>query len=341
MRAERLPLIVALFAAALAVSGPARAALGPGEGGITLAETRGHVTLWRIQYRAHNGLPRLATLVLPRWYGPHLHPRLPLVISPHGRGLSGRDNAMLWGGLPAAGSFAVISPDGQGRLLGNYSWGSPGQIADLARMPQIAQSELPWLRIDRSRIYAFGGSMGGQETLLLLAHHPTLLAGAASFDAVADFALQYRDFPQIGCNAVCRRDLGEPLGSRLRSLARDEIGGSPVTRPLAFAQRSPITYTRSIAASCVPLQLWWSPADKVVIDQQRQSGKLFWRLRKTNPRAPISGYVGFWIHSREMRATSMLPYALAEFGLLHRAAPAEGLALHRVPAPHSACTARR
>src|SRR5207244_371953 len=51
---------------------------------------RAHSALVRILgfgYRAHNGVERLAFLVLPRWYGPQRHPPIPLVISPHGRGV--------------------------------------------------------------------------------------------------------------------------------------------------------------------------------------------------------------------------------------------------------------
>ena len=36
--------------------------------------------------------------------------------------------------------------------------------------------------------------MGGQETLLLVARHPHLLAGAAAFDPATDMARRYRDF---------------------------------------------------------------------------------------------------------------------------------------------------
>ena len=86
----------------------------------------------KIHYRAHNGKRRSAYVVLPAWYGRRKHPRLPLVISPHGRGITGRANARLWGALPARGGFAVVSPDGQGRVLGLQSWGAVGQIDDLA-----------------------------------------------------------------------------------------------------------------------------------------------------------------------------------------------------------------
>src|SRR5205823_4115068 len=83
------------------------------------------------------GASRSASVVLPSWYGPMRHPAVPLVISPHGRGGDGRENARLWGNLPALGSFAVVNPDGEGsHLSGRFSWGAPGQIDDLARLAQ-------------------------------------------------------------------------------------------------------------------------------------------------------------------------------------------------------------
>src|SRR5262249_36763041 len=159
----------------------------------------------QISYRAHDGHRRRAYVALPHWYGPRQHVRIPFVISPHGRGVSALRNVKLWGALPAEGMFGVISPEGAGRKFSRYSWGSVGQIDDLARLPEIARRTLPWLRVDMHRIYAIGGSMGGQETLLLLARHPRMLAGAAAFDSVADFARQYRSFPKIPCDAACMK----------------------------------------------------------------------------------------------------------------------------------------
>ena len=270
----------------------------------------------RIRYVAHDGRPSSATVVLPAWYGPAANPPLPLIISPHGRSLSGRANSILWGNLPGRGSFAVVNPDARGRRVVGHSWGYAGHVADLARMPEILRTTVPWLRIDRHKLYAFGGSMGGQETLLLLARYPKLLAGAAAFSAVTDLALQYRNFNRLRCNNACRTLLGEQFGSSLRKLARREIGGGPGTSPGAYAARSPITHEGAIARSCVPLQLWWSVADQIVIDQQSQSGKLFWDLRRLNPAATVEAFVGFWIHSAEMRARTGLPLALSRFGLL-------------------------
>jgi pimeloyl-ACP methyl ester carboxylesterase len=291
----------------------------------------------KVRYIAHDGHASTATVVLPSWYGPAANPPLPLVISPHGRGLNGSANSILWGNLPGRGSFAVINPDARGRRVAGHSWGYAGQIADLARMPEILRTTMPWLRIDRARIYAFGGSMGGQETLLLLARHPSLLAGAAAFSSVTDLALQYRNFDRVRCKNACRVLLGTQFGSTLRKIARREIGGGPGTRPAAYAARSPITYARAIAGSCVPLQLWWSVSDQVVVDQQSQSGKLFWQLRQVNPRANVEAFVGFWIHSAEMRARTGLPLALSRFGLLPQAKAWENIRHVRTPA-EGACT---
>jgi pimeloyl-ACP methyl ester carboxylesterase len=183
-------------------------------------------------------------------------------------------------------------------------------------MPQIVRRALPWLRIAPRSTYAFGGSMGGQETLLLVARYPRLLAGAAAFDAVTDLALQYRNFPRLSCGPACRAAWGGPIGRALQAAARTEVGATPQAAPRAWALRSPITYARELASSCVPLQMWWSVADKIVVDQLQQSGRLFWELRRLNPTAPVEAWAGNWIHSSEMHERAMLPLALAGFGLL-------------------------
>jgi pimeloyl-ACP methyl ester carboxylesterase len=296
---------------------------------------QGGVRVWRIRYRAHNGARRNAFVLVPRSYRSAGEPPIPLIISPHGRGLTGRTGLATWGDLPARGGFAVVSPDGQGRVLrGAYSWGAGGDISDLAKMPQVVSRELPWLHLDHRRIYAFGGSMGGQETLLLLARHPQLLAGAAAFDAVADFPLQYHDFARLRCDSACLKRWKHPIGRELQELARKEVGGTPRQAPYAWALRSPIAYGDRIAFSCVPLQLWWSAKDEIVIDQQRQSERLYNLIRRLNPTAPVSAYYGYWRHSREMRARTRLPLALANFGLLPDA-DTENLTseLHAEPAP--------
>ena len=171
-----------------------------------------------------------------------------------------------------------------GRRLPLHSWGWRGQIADLSRMPQIVRSALPWLRVD-GRIYAVGGSMGGHETLLL-GQYPKLLDGAVAFDSVTNFYLRYHDFAQ-------------PRRPRCKAFARIEVGGTPRTNPRGYVLRSPTHWLPAIAQSGVPLQLWWSEADKIVIDQAKQSGAFYRELRKRRPRGRVEAVTGSWSHSFE------------------------------------------
>ena len=108
----------------------------------------------------------------------------------------------------------MICPGGMGRRLPLHSWGYRGQITDLARMHEIARRTLPWLRIDQRRIYALGGSMGGQETLLLLGQHPQLLAGAVAFDSVTNFYRRYNDFAITPGRRGLQRDVDPSGGAR-------------------------------------------------------------------------------------------------------------------------------
>ena len=305
-RRTRIAVLSAAALATAAIATPASRSAAPEEA----------VRTWTIHYTAHNGVDRLATVVLPASYGPGDNPPLPVVISPHGRGGTGRSNATFFANLPAVGGFAVISPDGMGRRLKVFSYGYAGQIDDLARMPELAERALPWLRIDRSRIYALGSSMGGQETLLLVARHPRLLAGAAAMDSVTDLSRRYYQLPRVPCDDRCLKMWGEPFGVLLQSTLAREVGGTPDEDPREYAARSALSQAREIAVSKVPLQLWWSSDDHIVFDQAHQSRALFVRLRRLDPCAPVAAYIGHWRHSHEMRARALLPIALSGFGLL-------------------------
>jgi poly(3-hydroxybutyrate) depolymerase len=261
------------------------------------------VKRWAIQYQAHNQARRPAFVVLPAEYGPQRPtPRLPLVIAPHGRGVKPETNASMWGTLPALGGFAVVCPGGMGRRLRLKSWGYRGQIADLARMREIVTMRLPWLRLS-AKTYAVGGSMGGQETLLLLGQYPHLLAGAVAIDSVTNFYRRYADF------ARSPRTLG------LQAAARLEVGGTPRTNPIGYVLRSPTHWIGDVARSGVPLQLWWSIADEIVVDQIHQSAKFYRDLRALGPRGPVEAVTGFWSHSEAFREIQ-LPGALRWLGLL-------------------------
>jgi dienelactone hydrolase len=285
--------VLLALATTLVAAGTARAdaiPYGPGGGTTKLVE---------FGYRAHDGRERPAWLLLPESYHGQ---EIPLVISPHGRGIDPLSNALGWGELPGEGGFAVVNPGGQGRHLADYSWGDPEEIADLARMPEIVEAH--GVRVDRHRIYAIGGSMGGQETLLLVARHPHLLAGAVAFDPATDMTRRYWDFATL------------KHGSHLQALAREEVGGTPGTDPEAYDIRSPDYFVRAIADSGVPLQLYWSTADRVIVDQRVETGALYDLIHDANPRDRVWDFEGEWAHTAEMQPTRRLPRALARFGLL-------------------------
>jgi pimeloyl-ACP methyl ester carboxylesterase len=287
------PIVIALVALLCATSATARVPVPTDE--------QATVQRLTIHYRAHDGRIRKAIVLAPA----NIDPResLPLIISPHGRGVDGEINSRLWGDLPGRYGFIVVNPDGQGRKLGLYSWGWRGDIDDLARMPEIVARALPRLHVDRQRIYAFGGSMGGQEALLLVALHPDLLAGVAAFDPATDMAERYRAF------------VHQPFGTSLQEMARKEIGGTPAQKPRAYAERSPDHYVRQIADSGVRMQIWWSTRDRIIRDQAQGAGRLFREIKELNPLAPVEQCKGMWDHTVEMEWNRRLPHALGFFGL--------------------------
>ena len=92
--------------------------------------------------------------------------------------------------------------------------------------------------------------------------------------------------------------------------------------PAGYPTRSPLDWARKIAFAGVPLQIWWSRRDRIVCDQEHESGLLYRDVKRLNPDAPVSEFVGTWAHTTEMAAHGYLPYALSRFGLLPpRAAP--------------------
>lgn len=80
--------------------------------------------------------------------------------------------------------------------------------------------------------------------------------------------------------------------------------------------RSPVDDARRPAEGGVPLQIWWSRQDRIVVDQATQSGRPYAALERWDPAAPVAELVGRWGHTHEMRWNRRLPGALALLGLL-------------------------
>ena len=93
-------------------------------------------------------------------------------------------------------------------------------------------------------------------------------------DAVCDLGDRYHEM------ADSRRS-----GRSARRELVEELGGTPAQVPATYARRSPLDHVAALAFGGLPLQIWWSRCDRVVIDQaQRQSGLLFRRIKQLNRR---------------------------------------------------------
>ena len=90
--------------------------------------------------------------------------------------------------------------------------------------------------------------------------------------------------------------------------------GPPRTAGESYEARSPSDLARAIALSGVPLELWWSVRDRIVLDEAAQSGRLYREIKRLAPDARVREVVGRWAHTAELDAK--LPIALRWLGLL-------------------------
>ena len=266
---------------------------------------RGETRLVEVGFPGPGGHETMV-VAMPAWYGPRRDPPLPLVISPHSRGATGLENARRWGDVPGRYGLIVLNPTLHGRVIPRRSFAWPKEIDELARLPRIARRLLPYLRYDPGGVYALGHSMGGQETLMLLARHPHLLAAAVAADPVANFLRRWYQFP---VSAISR---GEQRAATL------EVGATPKRAPRLYRARSPLFYARTIAFAGVPTQLWWNPADPVMIrEAATQAGALYRAVRRLNPRAPVFERLHHFEHGWVFKYDHELP-AMVRFLLAHR-----------------------
>ena len=256
-----------------------------------------------VRFRGLEGRRDRVVVAMPAWYGPRRHPALPLIISPHGRGGTARGNARRWGNLPGRLGVIVLNSGLSGRRLRRYSWAWPPEVDELASLPRLVQRRLRYLRFDPRRVYAAGDSMGGQEALMLLARHPHLLAAVAAADPVTNFLERERQF------ARSLDSRGEQRRAHL------EVGCSPEQDPRPYLLRSPSEYAGAYADDGVPIRLWWSRVDRVVVGQPTtQAGELYEAVKRLNVAAPISERVTEdrhgWIFWADHRLGAILRWLL-------------------------------
>ena len=274
-------------------------------------------TRWlEIRFPGPGGRRDSAVLGLPSWYTPRDDPRLPLVVSPHSRGLTPWQEARRWGDLPDRFRLVVVVPGLHGRVIARRSWAWPPDIAETAALPRILGRRIPYLRYDPNRVYAAGDSMGGQETLMLVARRQDLFAAAVAADPVTNFVRRWYEFP------------ASEESWHEQAAATREVGATPRRARWLYVRRSPLFFARTFAFSGVPLQLWWNPRDTVVIREgSAQSGAFYRAVKRLNPRAQVFARLDHSMHGWAFKYDHGLP-AMIRFLLAHRrhGPPAGGFA---------------
>lgn len=182
----------------------------------------------------------------------------------------------------------VLVPDLAGRATPLTSLGYDGTLRDMVAAVDAVRAM--GIRVDPDRLYATGVSMGGQETLLLLARFPDVFAAGVAFNPVVDLAPWSADF-------VASPHYADLAGEdpTLDELFRREIGGTPAAVPEAYPGRSPLTYVGDLART--PLLLYWSHLDDIVRNQAtRQTKRLYDAITALDPLAPVAEYNHTWSH---------------------------------------------
>jgi pimeloyl-ACP methyl ester carboxylesterase len=215
---------------------------------------------------------------------------LPLVVAPHPFGWSVEEDYhggciglkapehRGWRGVPTRANVAVLQPDGHHRAIERCSMGYEGVWRDVPAWIAAVEAVAP---VDRTRIYASGLSMGGQESLLMAAHHPDVFAAAFVFNPVVDAAAWQEDLERTS-NADLRAE-----GSDRLIVA--EVGGSPAAVPDEYERRSVFGVLEGLRS--LPISIWWSHLDLVVPRQVERHGmRLYDELKRLDPNGPVSEY---------------------------------------------------
>lgn len=240
---------------------------------VTVRREVGPAVFLRSWYTSWNGRRRPLLIAYPR----SATAGIPLLVTNHPAGMSMICTDEV-GMAAARAGYALACLSGQGVVTRAFSYGSAGQIADLARAPQLVRERIIDVRIDQRRQYLAGSSMGGTEALLVALRYPTAYAGIASLDPVTDLGRRYGSLP------LSRRVLLEA-----------ECGGSPTVEPDCYAIRSPIRLVPQAQALPQTLMVWYSDRDPVSGEAQ-QVPAFVEALRAQNLPGDLDVRVGDWGH---------------------------------------------
>jgi predicted peptidase len=195
-----------------------------------------------------------------------------------------------WHGLAEKHGVIIVSPQTYGENVPLLSLGYRPSMQDAVGAIDAVR-DLGY-RIDHDRIYACGLSMGGQETLLLIARNPGLFAAGFAFNPVIDVRAWYNDILSSPYYAELN---GDDPSLALDHLIQQELGGPADSQLSACAERSPQSYATQLTTT--PLMIYWSQLDDIVPHQAtRQTLALVEEIRRIDPNAPVAAFNHTWSH---------------------------------------------
>ncbi|MSO48072.1 MAG: hypothetical protein EXQ67_08320 [Thermoleophilia bacterium] len=203
-----------------------------------------NTVILRTWYETWNGRRRAMTIFFPR-AAENTGRVLPLLVAAHPAGGASTcvdQMAQLSGRF----DFVLACLDGQGVMTRAFSYGAPGQIADLAAAPRLIAGRLPGMKLDARRLYLVGSSMGGTEALLVGLRYPNAYRETVALSPVTDLGFRFNSLPLVR-----------------RGQLEAECAGPPMLRGACYVERSPIAFVGRRAVGSTILSVWYSTDDPV------------------------------------------------------------------------------
>ena len=264
----------------------------------------------RTWYDAWNGHRRAMTILFPR-AAENTGRVLPLLVAAHPAGGASTCVDQM---APLAGrfNFVLACLDGQGTSTRAFSYGAPGQIADLAAAPHLIAGRLPGMRLDAHKLYLVGSSMGGTEALLVGLRYPGAYRETVGLDPVTDLGFRFNSLPLVRRNQL-----------------EAECGGPPALMNACYLARSPMTYVGRRAAGAAVLNVWYSTTDPVSGAQQ-QTPKFLAAERPLMQASQLRVRIGRWGHGALWDLADHRAAWLIDLGLVPRGRLAATTAFRRI-----------
>lgn len=199
-------------------------------------------------------------------------------------------------------NFVLACLDGQGNSTRAFSYGAPGQIADLAAAPRLIAGRLPGMKLDASKLYLVGSSMGGTEALLVGLRYPGAYRETVGLDPITDLGFRFNSLPLVRRNQL-----------------EAECGGPPTVMGACYVARSPMAYVGTRARAAAVLNVWYSTTDPVSGAPQ-QTPKFLTAERPLTQPGRLLVRVGTWGHGALWDRADHRAAWLIDLGLVPRGA---------------------